>query len=346
LNERHSDKTASRILAAYRCDIVEAPKRNPIVNPEKKNLKRLESEQSHLDFAICREMLLCHSRPFAPLWCWPRSFSATLYPGDPNGGGAGRKAILAQCEQSLRRLQTDYIDLYWLHMNDCFTPIEETLRALDDLVASGKVRYIGFSDTPAWRAAQAQTIAYFRGWAPLISLQIEYSLLERTVEGELMPMAQEMGLGVTPWGPLKGGALSGKYTRENRGEMKSDRGDHVAGPLTDHDYDLLDELQKIAKELSSTVAAVSLAWVQGRPGVISTIIGARTMKQLDSNLAALELPLSADQIERLDKLSEPKLNFPAPYMNRAPSFSHAGATVNGIESTLLPFAPKDLEDHY
>jgi aryl-alcohol dehydrogenase-like predicted oxidoreductase len=120
-------------------------------------------------------------------------------------------------------LQTDYIDLYWLHMNDRFTPIEEILRALDDLVASGKMRYIGFSDTPAWRTAQAQTIAHFRGGAPLISLQIEYSLLERTVEGELIPMAQDMGLGVIPWGPLKSGALSGKYTRENRGEMKSDR---------------------------------------------------------------------------------------------------------------------------
>jgi len=273
-------------------------------------------------------------------------FFINLYPGDPNGGGAGRKAMIAQCEQSLRRLQTDYIDLYWLHLNDRFTPIEETLRTLDDLVASGKVRYIGFSDTPAWRVAQAQTIAYFRGWAPLISLQIEYSLLERTVEGELIPMAQEMGLGVTPWGPLKSGVLSGKYTRENRGEMKSDRGDHVTGSLADRDYDLLDELQKIAKELSSTVAAVSLAWVHSRAGVTSTIIGARTMKQLDSNLAALDLPLSTDQIERLDKLSEPKLNFPDRIMKMAPNFSNAGATVNGIESTLLPHAPKDLEDHY
>src|SRR5271170_6195603 len=205
-------------------------------------------------------------------------FVTNMYRGDANGGGAGRKAIVAQCEQSLRRLQTDYIDLYWLHMNDRFTPIEETLRGLDDLVASGKVRYIGFSDTPAWRVAQAQTIAHFRGWAPLISLQIEYSLLERTVEGELIPMAQEMGLGVTPWGPLKSGALSGKYTRANGGEMKADRGDHVTGSLTDQAYDLLDELQKIAKELGSTVAAVSLAWVHSRPGVTSTIIGARTMK--------------------------------------------------------------------
>ena len=148
-------------------------------------------------------------------------FSGNLYPGDPNGGGSSRKSIIGACENSLRRLQTDYIDLYWLHMNDRFTPIEETLRALDDLVASGKVRYIGFSDTPAWRAAQAQTIAHFSGWAPLVSLQIEYSLLERTVEGELIPMAQDMGLGVTPWGPLKSGALSGKYTRANKDEMKT-----------------------------------------------------------------------------------------------------------------------------
>ena len=161
-----------------------------------------------------------------------------------------------------------------------------------------------------------------------------------------MPMAQEMGLGVTPWSPLKGGALSGKYTRENRGEMKSDRGDRVTDSLAERAYDLLDELQKIAKELSSTVAAVSLAWVQSRPGVTSTIIGARTMKQLDSNLAALDLPLSTDHIDRLDKLSEPQLNFPAQYMHRAPSFSNAGATLNGIESTLMPLAPKNLEDHY
>ena len=159
-------------------------------------------------------------------------------------------------------------------------------------------------------------------------------------------MAQEMGLGVTPWGPLKSGALSGKYTWENKGEMKADRGDQVTGSLTDQNYDLLDELQKIAKELSNTVAAVSLAWVHRRPGVTSTIIGARTMKQLDSNLAALDLPLSTEHMELLDKLSEPKLNFPAQFMKIAPNFSNAGATVNGIESMVMPIAPKDLEDHY
>jgi len=273
-------------------------------------------------------------------------FFINLYPGDPNGGGSGRKAILAQCEQSLRRLQTDYIDLYWCHQFDRFTPIEETMRCLDDLVTSGKVRYIGFSDTPAWKVSQAQTIAHFRGWSPLIALQMEYSLLERTGEGELIPMAQELGLGVMPWGPLRSGALSGKYTRENRESVKADRGDQVTAALTDRNYDLLDELQKIASELNSTVAAVSLAWVSRRPGVTSTLIGARTMKQLESNLVALDLPLTAVHIERLNQLTEPVLNFPAKFLKRSASYAHAGATVNGVESMLFPIAPKDLNDHY
>ena len=150
-------------------------------------------------------------------------FSANLYVGDPNGGGSSRKSIVAACEQSLRRLQTDYIDLYWLHNWDQLTPIEETMAALDDLVHAGKVRYLGVSDTPAWKVTQAQLIAQFRGWAPFVGLQIEYSLLERTVEGELMPMARELGLGVTPWSPLKAGILSGKYTRQNAGSVQPGR---------------------------------------------------------------------------------------------------------------------------
>jgi aryl-alcohol dehydrogenase-like predicted oxidoreductase len=151
-------------------------------------------------------------------------FFGSLHTGDPNAGGAGRKSLASACEGSLRRLQTDYIDLYWMHCWDRFTPVEETLRALDDLVAAGKVRYVGFSDTPAWKVAQAQTIAGFRGWAPLVALQIEYSLAERTVEGELVPAALELGLGITPWSPLKSGALSGKYTRANSGQVKAGRG--------------------------------------------------------------------------------------------------------------------------
>ena len=144
-------------------------------------------------------------------------FFCSLFEGDPNGGGAGRKALMQQCEASLRRLQTDYIDIYWLHNWDRTAPIEETLRGLDDLVTSGKVRYIGFSDLPAWKVSEAQTLAHFRGWAPIIAVQLEYSLLERTAEGELIPMAQEMGMGVMPWSPLKHGFLSGKFRRDSVG---------------------------------------------------------------------------------------------------------------------------------
>ncbi len=167
-------------------------------------------------------------------------FSSNLFPGDPNGGGSSRKGILGQCEESLRRLQTDYIDLYWIHVWDPMTPIEETMRTLDDLVRSGKVRYIGVSDTPAWKVSQAQTIARFRGFAPLIALQIEYSLLERTVEGELVPMAAEMGLGITPWSPLRFGILSGKYTRETAKDIKPDRGAWVQNSLNEKSFAVLD----------------------------------------------------------------------------------------------------------
>jgi aryl-alcohol dehydrogenase-like predicted oxidoreductase len=273
-------------------------------------------------------------------------FFGNLYPGDPNGGGAGRKTIVASCEQSLRRLQTDYIDLYWMHCWDRFTPIEETMRALDDLVAAGKVRYIGLSDTPAWKVAQAQTIAGFRGWAPLVALQIEYSLLERTVEGELIPMALEMGLGVTPWSPLKSGVLSGKYTRENAATVKADRGERVTQNLGEKVYAIIDELAGIAQEISATPASVALAWVQRRPGVASTIIGARRLDQLEQNLAALDISLSADQVARLDKLSKPTLSFPMQFLNVASTFSQGGTTVNGEPSTVWPLAPKSDAERY
>jgi aryl-alcohol dehydrogenase-like predicted oxidoreductase len=269
-----------------------------------------------------------------------------LYEGDPNGGGAGRKAIAASCEQSLRRLQTDYIDLYWMHSWDKFTPVEETMRALDDLVRAGKVRYIGLSDTPAWKVAQAQTIASFRGWAPLIALQIEYSLIERTVEGELIPMALELGLGVTPWSPLRSGVLSGKYTRENAKTAKADRGERVTQFLDEHTFAIIDELTRIAKAHNTTPAAVALAWVQSRPGVASTIIGARRLDQLDQNLEALDGRLTADEIAALDRLSAPTLNFPANFLKSANMFMHAGATVNGEKSIVWPLLPKTDAERY
>jgi len=273
-------------------------------------------------------------------------FYSNLFPGDPNGGGTGRKSLLGACEESLRRLQTDYIDLYWMHAWDSNTPVEETMRALDDLVRSGKVRYIGFSDTPAWKVTQAQVTAAFRGWAPLIALQIEYSLLERTVEGDLMPMARELGLGVTPWGPLKAGLLSGKYTKDAAGKHQASRGPRTLAALNDKAYAIIDELIATAKATDSSPARVALAWLLGRPGVASPIIGARTLEQLDQNLGALDVKLSAEQRASLDKLSEPTLNFPAGFMRFAPSFMHAGITVNGVAGAALPWSPKGDTPRY
>src|SRR5580692_7434179 len=179
-------------------------------------------------------------------------FFGNMYLGDPNGGGASRKSLTAACEQSLRRLQTDYIDLYWMHCWDRFTPIEETMRALDDLVAAGKVRYIGFSDTPAWKVSQAQVTANLRGWTPLIALQLEYSLLERTIEGELIPAALELGLGVTPWSPLKSGMLTGKYTRESAGTATPGRGTFVTRAFSDAAFRVVDILKTVATEAGTT----------------------------------------------------------------------------------------------
>jgi len=257
-------------------------------------------------------------------------------PGDPNAGGGGAKGLYGALHASLKRLQTDYVDLYWMHAWDYNTPIEETMRALDDVVRSGKVRYLGFSDTPAWKVAQAQVTAHFRSWAPLVALQIEYNLLERTVEGELLPMARELGLGVTPWSPLKGGILTGKYTRANADKVKADRGFFVTRSLNDRTYDLVDALIAFAKELNTTPARIALAWVQNRPGVTSTIIGARTMDQLEQNLAALDVKLTDAQVQKLNALTEPQLDFPNGFLKMAPMFMHPGVTVNGISAPANP----------
>lgn len=263
-------------------------------------------------------------------------FFCNLHEGDPNGGGAGRKAIVQQCEASLRRLQTDYLDLYWLHNWDRTAPIDETLRALDDLVSAGKVRYLGFSDIPAWKTAEAQTIAHFRGWSPLIAVQLEYSLLERTSEGELIPMAQACGLGVMPWSPLKSGFLSGKFRRAQAEPVDSKRAPLVGGPR-EEDYVVIDALHAVAAQAEVSPAAAALAWVRSRPGIVSTLIGARRLEQLRDNLAALDATLSAAQLATLNDVSRPRLDFPADN-NRllAPMLGFAGATVDGQPSAVLP----------
>ncbi|MFC3501430.1 aldo/keto reductase [Micromonospora krabiensis] len=264
-------------------------------------------------------------------------FFGNLFPGDPNGGGAGRKAVVAQAEESLRRLGTDYLDLYWLHNWDRGVPVEETLRALDDLVTAGKIRYVGLSDLPAWKAAEAQVVVHFRGWTPAIAMQIEYSLLERTGEGELIPMAAEHGLGVLPWSPLKSGWLSGKFTRgTSSGAVDTARGALVGAP-GERDWQVIDALHEVAADAGVTPAAAALAWVGARPGVSSVLIGARRLDQLKANLDAVDVRLSAEQAARLDEVSTPTLNFPADN-NRllAPSLAFAGATVDGRATLVSP----------
>jgi aryl-alcohol dehydrogenase-like predicted oxidoreductase len=273
-------------------------------------------------------------------------FSGNLYPGDPNGGGSGRKSIVSACENSLRRLQTDYIDMYWLHNWDAQTPIEETMAALDDLVRSGKVRYLGVSDTPAWKVAEANVTARFRGWSAFIGLQIEYSLLERTVEQELMPMARELGLGVTPWSPLKSGALSGKYTRANAGDVKRDRGLFLDPFLNETTYALIEELGVIAKAHDSTVARVALAWVRSQPGVTSTIIGARRLAQLDDNLKSLDVALTSEELARLDARTKPRLGFPQSMQAFFPAIHNGGTTVNGVYAPPSSFVMEKGEKPY
>jgi aryl-alcohol dehydrogenase-like predicted oxidoreductase len=232
---------------------------------------------------------------------------------DPNSGGNHRKSMMQALEASLRRLKTDYIDLYWLHAWDFFTPVEEIMRAFDDLVRQGKVLYIGVSDAPAWIVSRANTMAELRGWTAFVGLQIEYSLIERTVERELLPMARELDLGVTAWSPLAGGLLTGKYSRQS-GEGEERRLDH---PMSE-DFSDIDErklaivaaVQSVAQDTGSTEAQVALAWLRQQPGVVIPIVGARTVSQLRDNLGCLEVTLDSEHLERLDEASRIELGFP------------------------------------
>jgi aryl-alcohol dehydrogenase-like predicted oxidoreductase len=266
-------------------------------------------------------------------------FGGSMHRGDPNAGGSGRVAIMRAVEASLRRLQTDRIDLYWVHFWDRFTPIEELMRSLDLLVAQGKVRYVGFSDHPAWICAQAQSIATFRGWAPLAAIQIEWSLLQRTVEHELVPMAQHLGMGVCPWGPLRGGVLTGKFTREGRQTDAPTRVRDDSKFLVERTYVLLDAMKAIAAELGCTVPQVAIAWLAAQPGCTSPIIGARTEAQLLDVLRALEVRLSATQLARLDELSRPPEHFPQTFLELAKTTMLNGSTVNGVAGPLWELSP-------
>ncbi|MBS1691518.1 MAG: aldo/keto reductase [Actinobacteria bacterium] len=262
-------------------------------------------------------------------------FFANMHPGDPNGGGAGRSSIRAQLRETLRRLNTDYLDLYWLHNWDRHTPIEETMSALDDLVRAGTIRYIGFSNTPAWVTAQAQTTAVLKGWTPLVALQVEYSLLARTVEGEVAPLARDAGMALTPWSPLKNGFLSGKY-RRGAAVTDSARADFVGGP-TDDQFRVIEAVAKVAADVGASPAAVSLAWLRSRPGTVVPIVGARRLEHLTANLEGLDVTLSDDDTALLDEVSAPELNYPASMNGSVRSMlQFAGTTVDGESSAVYP----------
>ena len=244
-------------------------------------------------------------------------FSFNAQKGNPNAGGNGRKNIYRALEGSLRRLRTDYIDLYLLHAWDRVTPVEDVASTLNDLVRSGKVRHIGLSDVPAWYASRFTTIAELRGWERPATLQLEYSLLSRSLEREHMPMAQELGISLTPWSPLGSGFLSGKFRRVDGKitgsgrvlEMK-DSGNPTLEKFAkrEQNWMILETLTRVADGLGRTPAEVALAWVMSRPCVTSTLIGATRVEQLEKNLAAASLLLPEDALQALMAASEPEPN--------------------------------------
>jgi aryl-alcohol dehydrogenase-like predicted oxidoreductase len=248
-------------------------------------------------------------------------YSLTMRRGDPNASGNHRKNMVQSIEASLRRLETDYIDLLYLHMWDFRTPVEEILRAFDDLVRSGKILYAGISDTPAWQISRLQAIADLRGWSPLVALQIPYNLTQRTVEREFMPMAHGMEIAVLPWSPLAGGVLSGKYSRSDlrKEGAPSQRGGSptrkdinvMTGRLSERNLDIAEAVKQVANELGATPAQVALAWTLLNQAVVSPVLGARTLAQLQDNVAALDVSLPSDQVERLNAVSQIALEFPA-----------------------------------
>jgi len=237
-------------------------------------------------------------------------FTFNTDPGNPNAGGNGRKNVYRALEGSLRRLRTDYVDLYWLHAWDTVTPVEEVVGTLNDLVREGKIRHYGLSDTPAWYVARAYTLAEKEGKERPIALQLEYSLVERNIEREHIPVAQELGLGICPWSPLASGFLTGKYKRQGqdgsgdgRLEKTKDSGNPTLMRFNPQNWKVLDVLLDVAKEMGRPPALIALNWVATQPGITSTIIGASKLAQLHDNLSSIELTMPAELRRRLDEAS-------------------------------------------
>ena len=250
-------------------------------------------------------------------------FTMSRDPANPNAGGNNKMNLIRSVEASLSQLDTDRIELLHLHAWDFTTSPEEVMRALDDLVRAGKVMYIGICNTPAWQVSRLQTIADLRGWSPLVALQIEYSLVERTVEHELIPMARAIGLGVMPWSPLGGGILAGKYTRADLAtpggaDVSPSRKGVIAssGHMNQRSLAIAGVVRTVAAEIGATSSQVALAWTLLNPSVVSPIIGARTLAQLEDNLGALDITLNSEQVARLGDASAPGPIFPGRFVSQ------------------------------
>ena len=271
-------------------------------------------------------------------------FSYNGQPGNPNAGGNGRKNIMRAVEGSLKRLGTDYIDLYLLHTWDRVTPPEEVMRTFDDLVRSGKVRYVGLSDVPAWYAARAQTVAELRGYEPLSTLQLEYNLTERSVEDEFVDLGTRYGMGMMVWSPLASGLLSGKYRPGRDGTEGEGRLATVAGSgnpafekFNDRNWAIVAELEKVAQELGQSMAQVATNWVANRPGVASVLIGSTKPTQLKDSLAALDFTIPEPLLARLDAISSLPKRFPYAFFGpELQGMINGGTTVGTMPSGYLP----------
>lgn len=262
-------------------------------------------------------------------------YTLCVRPDDPNAGGNQRKNMFQSVEASLKRLKTDYIDLYWVHVYDQMTPVAEIMRGLDDLVRAGKVLHVGFSDAPAWIVAQANTMADLRGWTPFAGIQVPYSLVQRDVERELVPMAKNLDLAVAAWSPLGGGVLTGKYKGPKDLPVGSRHqvSEWGAEYLTERNFRIADEVQKVAREIGKTPSQVSLAWLlhHRKDAQIIPIIGARRLDQLKDNLGCLEVTLPDPLLRRLDEVSKIEYGFPRDFLTDCREFAF-GKTFDRIDT--------------
>jgi aryl-alcohol dehydrogenase-like predicted oxidoreductase len=258
-------------------------------------------------------------------------YSAFIRAGDPNSGGSHRKSLIQALERSLNRLNTDYIDVYWVHVWDPLTPVDELMRVLDDQVRAGKVLHVGMSDAPAWVVARANTLADLRGWSPFAGIQVEYSLLERAVERELVPMAHSLDLAVLAWAPLGRGLLTGKYTKDGSTARERARFGPDDARLNDRNLAIAEAVTEVARDLGARPAAVAIGWLLARSGpVVIPILGARTAAQLRETLGGVDLDLPEEALSRLSEVSKIPLGFPHDFL--AGLYARQAANGGAIEA--------------